>query len=231
MVPKIQASLSGLNTSIKSAPTIGGPVSSSDPIAQKTVGEVPPQVVDPSQFPELASLLTQYGVVSRIRRKLMLLSGKKGKILLAKNTIGAADNKGFVYLGVDFLQQYQNDPALLAGVMAHEWGHLVSNLIKHGPYADLSWDEIFELRREEEASADAFCGRTMPLMGYSVEPLVAFLTEGKDKKENHKYYSAHIRADIIRRAAATTAGRQAFSKRLFSSSVYSNPYTSILLIG
>ncbi|MBL7684759.1 MAG: hypothetical protein JNK65_01855 [Deltaproteobacteria bacterium] len=229
MISKIEASLSRLNTSIPS-PQVGGPVSRSSAEAKKSIGEVPPEIVDPKQYPHLAALATQYGVLARIRRKLVQLSGREGKIVLAKNTIGAADNKGLVYVGVDFLSQQQENPAILAGVMAHEWGHLCSNMAKYGNFDHLSWEELFEIRRDEEAAADAFAGRMMPLMGYSVEPIIQFLLKGQDKLGSHKYYNPQTRAEIIRRAAQTTLQRQNFSRKLFQSSVYSNPYTSVLFV-
>jgi len=229
MVPRIESSLSKLNTAVR-APTIGGPVSENAQVQKKSIGEIIPEMVDPAKYPQLAALLTQYGVINRIRRKLMTLSGKKGQVVLAKNTIGAADNKGIVYIGVDFLQDHQNDAATLAGVMAHEWGHLCSNLLKYGHFDNLTWDELFEIRRDEEASADAFAGRHLPLMGYSVEPIINFLLRGKDKLGSHKYYNPNMRAEIIRRAAQSTLERQNFAQRLFKSSIYSNPYTSVLFV-
>ncbi len=229
MISRIETNLTKLNTST-SSPSISTPPAASDKLSKKTIGEIAPKIVDPSQFPELAALLTHYGVISRIRRKLMTLCGKKGQIVLAENTIGAADNKGVVYLGVDFLSAHQNNPALLAGVMAHEWGHLISNLNKHGNLDHLNWDQLHEIRRDEEASADAFCGRIMPMMGYSVEPLVEFLEKSKEGSETQKYYSIPIRVEIIREATKITLQRQSFSKRLFASSVYPNPYNSTLII-
>jgi hypothetical protein len=231
-IPRIETGLTSLYTSIKTAPPIGGPISNSAEPQRKSIGEIPPQIVNPADYPALAALLTQYGVISRIRRKLTTLSGQKGRIVLAKNTVGAADNKGLVYLGVDFLEENQNNPSLIAGIMAHEWGHLLSTALKYGRFDHLSWDELFEIRREEEAAADAFCGRNLPLMGYSVEPLVQFLLQGKDKwgSHSHKYFNPQIRAQILRQAAQTTQERQNFSKKLFGSAVYANPYTSILLV-
>jgi hypothetical protein len=229
MVPRIEASLSKLNTAVKT-PTLGGPVSDNSQVQKKTIGEITPEMVDPTKYPELAALLTQYGAINRIRRKLITLSGRKGQVVLAKNTIGAADNKGVVYLGVDFLQEHQNDLSTLAGVMAHEWGHLCSNLLKYSHFNHLTWDELFEIRRDEEAAADAFAGRNLPLMGYSVEPIIQFLLSGSDKLGSHKYYNPQMRAEIIRRAAQSTLGRQNFAQRLFKSSIYPNPYTSVLFV-
>ncbi len=229
MISRVETGLSQLNSWMRTANPIGQAISHPSEITKKSIGEVPPQIVDASNYPQLAAMLTQYGMISVIRRKLITLSGQKGKIVLAKNTVGAADNKGQVYLGVEFLQENQNNSSIIAGVMAHEWGHLASAIAKYG-YDKLSWDEIFEIRREEEAFADAFCGRHMPLMGYSVEPLVEFLLKDKDRLGSHKYYKPETRAHILRRAAQASLDRQNFSQRLFGSAVYANPYTSILLV-
>jgi len=218
---------------MRTANPIGTASPSSPEVAKKSIGEVPPQIVDASKYPQLSAMLSQYGIVSVLRRKLMTLSGQDGQIVLAKNTVGAADNKGLVYLGVEFLQECMQDPAftaVLAGVMAHEWGHLKSSLKKYGNLDKLSWDEIFEIRRDEEAFADSFAGRNLPLMGYSVEPLIDFLMRDKDRMGSHKYYNPEIRAAILRRAALASQDRQNFSQRLFKNGIYANPYTSILLV-
>ncbi len=233
MIPRVETGLGKLNSWMRTATPIGSPSSQTSEVAKKSIGEVPPQIVEASKFPQLSAMLAQYGIISVLRRKLMTLSGQDARIVLAKNTVGAADNKGLVYLGVEFLQEMMHDPAfsaILAGVMAHEWGHLKSSLKKYGNLDQLTWDEIFEIRREEEAFADSFAGRNLPLMGYSVEPLVEFLMKDKDRLGSHKYFNPEIRASILRRAAQASQDRQNFSQKLFSKGVYANPYTSILLV-
>ncbi len=232
MISRVDTNLSKLSPWMKNPQSsAGAPIQpASERPVPKSIGEVAPKIVDPAHYPQLAALLGQFGFISSIRRRLTSLSGKKGQIVLAENTVGAADNKGLVYLGVDFLQDFQNESAVIAGVLAHEWGHLVSNLVKYGHFEDLNWDELIEIRREEEGSADAFCGRTLPLLGYSVEPLIEFLLKDKDKLGSHKYYDPQLRAQIIREAAKATLMRQYFSRKLFRTSVYPNPYNSVLLI-
>ncbi len=233
MVSKIETNLTKLNTNIPSSRPVGGPLSSSTGANRKSIGEVPPTIVNPADYPHLEHLVSFYGVVFGIFRKLKTLTkrnNKKDKVVLAKNTVGAADNKGVIYLGVDFLEEYQNNPAVIAGVLAHEWGHLLSNIAKYGSLDNLSWDEIFAIRKEEECGADAFCGRILPLMGYSVEPIIEFLMSKKDQhKESHKYYSPEGRAEIIRQAAQATLERQKLSREMFKKGTYTNPYNSILL--
>lgn len=233
MIPRVETGLGKLNSWMRTANPIGSASPSSPEVAKKSIGEVPPQIVEASKYPQLAAMLTQFGIISVMRRKLITLSGQDGKIVLAKNTVGAADNKGLVYLGVEFLQENMQDPAfasILAGVMAHEWGHLKSSLKKYGNLDKLTWDEIFEIRRDEEAFADSFAGRHLPLMGHSVEPLIDFLMKDKDRMGSHKYYNPEIRATILRKAAEASQDRQNFSQKLFGNSIYANPYTSILLV-
>lgn len=233
MVSKIETNLAQLNPGISTPKPISGPLSSPQGPNRKSIGDVAPTIVNPADYPHLEQLLSFYGVVSGIFRKLKTLTkrnNKKDKVVLAKNTVGAADNKGNIFLGVEFLEEYQNNSAVLAGVLAHEWGHLLSNTAKYGNLDNLSWDEIFGIRKEEECAADAFCGRILPLMGYSVEPIIEFLMSKKDQhKDSHKYYSPEGRAEIIRQAAKATLERQKISKEMFKKGIYTNPYNSILL--
>ncbi len=235
-IPKIEASLSKLQPWMPSPNVITAPPSSPTGPTQNVpgrvgIGEAAPILASFTNHPDLANLFTQYGLVNRIRRKLTTLSGKKAQIVLAENTIGAADNQGLVYLGADFLRAHQNDTALIAGVMAHEWGHLMSLLIKYANFDKFKWDELLKIRQEEEASADAFCGRILPLMGYSVEPLIEFLKYLDDGRESHKYFPVEMRIKILREASQCTFDRQVFARELFSKDrvIYPNPYTSILL--
>jgi hypothetical protein len=172
-------------------------------------------------------------MLQKIRRKLKGFSGKDcKKIILARNTIGSADDQGNLYLGVDFLRSHQNNEALLAGVMAHEWGHLISNLSQQGSLEHLNWNQIFELRRDEEASADVFCGRMMAMMDYSVEPICSFLREGEKNEKSSptlKYYAASIRIAMIEEAFRRHLARKDTTKKIFTERIYANPYTSRLI--
>ena len=175
MSMKVDTNLGKLPTWMSRPNNVGTPATPQEKPAPKSIGETPPIVANPADFPELMALMTHYGAIQKTRRKLKLLSGKDAKIVLAHNTVGAADNKGLVYLGVEFLKEHAANDPLLAAVMAHEWGHLISNMAKHGNLDHLSWEEIFQLRREEEAAADVFCGRMLAMMGYSIEPITKFL--------------------------------------------------------
>ncbi len=198
--------------------------------APKTLGEVPPVVERLADHPELAWMFAHYGTLQKMRRKLKQLSGKDAKIILARNTVGAADNKGHVYLGVEFLREHGENHPLIGAVMAHEWGHLISNMAKHGNLDHLTWDEIFGIRKEEEASADAFCGRMLALMGYSPEAICDFLKKAEKGNPTVKYYAAPIRAAIITEAHRRHSERKGMTQKLIPKRIYANPYTSRIIL-
>ncbi|HCU25875.1 MAG TPA: hypothetical protein DF383_12730 [Deltaproteobacteria bacterium] len=230
MTVKVETNLSKLPTWLKTSSSGGAPQVPAEGPQPKTLGETPPLVVRLSDYPELVHLFTHYGAIQKARRKLRLLSGKNGKVLLAKNTVGAADNLGNVYLGVEFLEEYGGNDALLHAVMAHEWGHLISNTSKHGNLDHLSWDEIFKLRREEEAAADVFCGRMLAMMGYPPDAIVDFLMRAENGNDTLKYYAAPIRGAIIQEAHRLHAQRSDLTQKLFKKSIYPNPYTSRIIL-
>lgn len=198
--------------------------------APKTLGDVAPVVEKREHHPDLEELFDHYGLLQKLRRKLKQLSGQDAKIVLAKNTIGAADNKGVVYLGVEFLRANRNNYPLIAAVMAHEWGHLISNMVKLGSLEHLSWEQIYALRRDEEASADVFCGRMLAMMGYPTEPICEFLHAAQEGNPTVKYYAAPIRAAIIVEAHRRHGQRKGMTKKLFPKRTYANPYTSRIIL-
>ncbi|MDX1385973.1 MAG: hypothetical protein R3257_00180 [bacterium] len=198
--------------------------------APKTLGDVPPVVEKLENHPDLAEHFTHYGLLQKLRRKLKQLSGQDAKIVLAKNTVAAADNKGVVYIGVEFLRENWRKEALIAAVLAHEWGHLISNMTKLGSLDHLSWDEIFALRKDEEAAADTFCGRMLAMMGYSPDPICEFLKSAEKASPTVKYYAAPIRAAIIQEAFRLHSQRKAMTKKLFPKRTYANPYTSRIIL-
>ena len=230
MTVKVETNLSKLPTWLKTSSAPAAPQSQPEAAQRKTLGETPPIVARLVDHPDLTNLFTHYGAIQKARRKLRLLSGKDGKVILAKNTVGAADNKGNVYLGVEFLQEHGGNDALLSAVMAHEWGHLISNTSKHGNLDHLSWDEIFKLRRDEEAAADVFCGRMLAMMGYSPDAIIQFLLGAEKGNETLKYYAAPIRGAIIQEAHRLHSQRDELTRRLFQKSIYPNPYTSRIIL-
>lgn len=172
---------------------------------RKLLGEPLPKTIDPRDLPrDLAALFATYGMLAKIKKKLEWISRRKGnRIIPAKNTIACVDDQDNIYMGVDFLERHHADEDLVAGIMAHEWGHMLSELAPGTDLSHLNWDELFELRRDEEAAADAFAGRALFQMGYEIERMIEFIKnlDKIDRKlKTQKYHSPELRARILRQA-------------------------------
>lgn len=181
---------------------------------RKVLGEPIPRLADPNTLkPELLAFFAPNGVLERIAKKLSLLAKRKHKkIVPAHNTVASVDEENVLYVGVEFLEKYGEDENLLAGVLAHEWGHMVSDLPKGVNWSHLTWDQLWELRREEEAYADGFAGRLLYLMGYKPEGMINFLKELQRKRNPKlptlKYHNTATRVAILQ--ASFEAQERAF---------------------
>lgn len=207
-------------------------------VFRKSFGEPIPQIVDISKNPFLTALFGQQGAAEKIRRKLVLLSRKGGKIVPAKGIVASAlsaseatGNQDLVFVGVEFLAEYHPQESTLAGILAHEWGHLVSEFPKGLNPDDFSMDQIFALRKEEEAAADSYAGKMLFWMDYEPEGLARFLSQPQVRHETYKYHSAGTRAAIIRQAFEEEKRKRASILRLrfFESPGYTNPFSARLL--
>lgn len=196
----------------------GGAVGNSTEI-RKILGEPIPQLVDPGAIPpHIAEMFAPGGLLDRIKRKLALISRKRGrKIIPAKNTIASVDEQDNVYVGVDFLEQHGENEALVAAVLAHEWGHMMSDVPRGVDWSYLTWDEIHAIRRDEEADADGFAGRALCLMGYKPDAMIKFLKDNDKKKRipSHKYHNTPTRVEILRESYLAEQRAIDVARRLF----------------
>jgi len=186
---------------------------------RKLLGDPKPTELDLDAIPpEIAALFAESGMLQKLRKKLEQITKKKAKRLAAtKGRVACVDEDDVVYVGVDFLEKYKNKEDLLAGIMAHEWGHLVENLPNEQELDKMNLEQLLELRREDEANADAYAGRMLYLMGYSVEDMVAFLKnlEKIEKKIiSKKYHPADIREAILKEAFAAQKRTEDTAKKL-----------------
>ena len=231
-VGKIENSLIGTSLRLIRSAKAGGTGTGSTPII-KGFGDPPPPLANIRHNPLLMSLFALQGLVDRLKKKLKRSSGKSGHIVPAKGIIACAGEEDAVYLGVEFLEKYHKEEETVAGVLAHEWGHLISKYTETFDPNELNWDQIWEIRKEEEARADAYAGRLLAKMGYTPEGLIRLLTHPKFIKETQKYYTPLDRAQFIRAAFAAqkrfelTAGRLQLFK---GGTVYTNPEQSRLIV-
>ena len=193
---------------------------------RKLLGEPAPEEVDLDSIPpELAALFTEGGMLQKIRKKLEGMTKKQAKrIAAAKGRVACVDEDDVVYVGVDFLEKYQNSEDLIAGIMAHEWGHMVSTLPSLDDLDKMSLDELLELRRDEEAGADVFAGRVLYVMGYSVDDMIEFLKsleKIKKKIKTKKYHPTEIREEILREAYKAQKKNEETAHKLFAATHWS----------
>lgn len=186
---------------------------------RKLLGDPKPEDVDLDSIPpEIAALFAQGGMLQKIRKKLESITKRNAKRLAAtRGRTACVDEDDVVYVGVDFLEKYKNREDLVAAVMAHEWGHIVSGLPTEEELEGMSYEQLMEVRREEEAGADAFAGRAVYLMGYSVDDMVEFLKnlERIEKKiQSKKYHPVEIREAILREAFAAQKKTEDTARRL-----------------
>lgn len=237
MIDKISTMLAQLPPNWMSRVTArAGQVGNPESELRKLMGDPLPTPLDPRDLPpELAALFATFGMLQKIKKKLEWISRRKGnKIIPAKNTIACIDADDNIYMGVDFLAEHKDDEDLIAGVMAHEWGHMLSEIAPGTDFSHLSWDELFEIRREEEAAADAFAGTALYQMNYKIDNMIVFF---KDKEEvdrklaNQKYHSPIVREEIIRQAYQAQVRAVEQIDKLFGSKTSGviNPQKSTLI--
>jgi hypothetical protein len=236
-IDKVSLAMAGPSSRLVPRVSAGGGRATSE-IFRKSFGDPVPKIVDISRNPFLQALFAQQGVVERIRRKLSALSRKKGRIVPAKGIVASALNAGpetnfedLVFVGVDFLEEYHPEEETIAGILAHEWGHLVSEFPNGLNPDELNWDQIFDLRKDEEGAADGYAGKMLFLMGYKPDGLVRFLNDPKNKKESLKYYSPETRAAIIRGAYSEAKRQKEQAERLIlvPRPTYPNPFAARLI--
>jgi len=187
---------------------------------RKLLGDPKPEELDLEKIPpEIAALFAEKGTLQKLRKKLEGITKKKAKRLAAtKGRVACVDEDDVVYVGVDFLEKYKNKEDLLAGVMAHEWGHMTSELPSEEVLDKMSYEQLMELRRDEEASADAFAGKALYIMGYSAEDMIEFLKSLENivkKIKSKKYHPVEIREAILREAFKLQKRNNETAKKIF----------------
>jgi len=214
-------------------PSISTPNSAGQERVQKTLGDPPPALADIREFPDHVRQSFAYdGLLRMIERKLNALTGEKYAIVPAQGDRVCIDEQGRVFVGRLFMEEnFQNHP-LVAGVLAHEWGHFPTRRQKRNLDA-LSWDEVYKIRRQEETLADMFCGRALFMLGYPIEPLINYLKKHENPNDKSpKYHTAESRGRVIVTTYGSQKKRSSMASNLqFSDDVYGDPIHTTRLIG
>ncbi len=228
--PSVQSTPLGM---ANQGPQVAAPVGKQ--ISEALFGRPTPRLLDPAQFPQLAAMLKQLG---RFRRKFSALAGdgdNEYQLLLADFPSAAVDAEGRIYMGAQFLEENRDSPEVILGALAHEIGHQPKRWRtgrrrrraedepetaggqrrerdEEQPDPDetrqLTPAQLDELCQVEETRADLFAGEALAELGYSVEPLIAYLAK-HEHGPHRRYLPALDRAEIIRQS---NAGRAAILK-------------------
>ena len=218
-------------TNLQNAPRISSGCPIQPGQESKSIGETPPIPLSLAEVGTLAALFGRGGIVAKLKRRLNRLKGKQCRVTPAKGTIACIDDNDLVYLGVEFLEEFQDQEDILAGVMAHEWGHACAERPKKKDVNELNWNQIFELRRAHETLADEISGRLLALMGYKPDNLIKFLTDEKKRTHNLKYHDPQTRAQIVQHGYQEEIKKIQLAQELFPSSEgsYRNNYQSKII--
>lgn len=225
---KIEA---GINLNLnRRSPTIDPSVGSPLPTtANKSLGDIIPVRLNLSQASYLAAAFGQAGKIRRLQDRLNYLKNKKCKVVPAKGTIACIDDEDIVYLGIEFLREHLDDDDVLAGVLAHEWGHACAKKPNQADLNRMTWDQIFKLRKEHENLADYTAGRLLALLGLKPDGIIDFLNQVQKGGETAKYHAPDTRAKIILAGYQREKELGGLATSLFPRQVYANHYHARLI--
>ncbi len=230
-IEKISAAMSRLPPPwMKRVESTGGNIGNTNEI-KKMMGEPIPRLAGQGEIPkEVAEMFEPGGMLERLRKKLAQISRKKGKKFIpAHDVVASVDEEDNIYVGIEFLERFGDDESLVAAILAHEWGHMMSDLPRGMDWSHLNWEQIYEIRRDEEGDADGFAGRALYLMGFPPDAMIDFLemlnNKAKRKKQlpSRKYHNTATRTAILREAYAAEKRAMEVAKRLFFSSRETGP--------
>jgi hypothetical protein len=183
-------------------------------VQQTLFGGVKPPLVDPAHYPMLAA---QIALLKKFRTKISTMAGDdedEYPMVLADGTIAMIDGDGRIYLGVRFLAEHGDEPAVLVGALAHEIGHRPKRWSQYKVPRELSREELQAICRVEEAKADTFAGMALAEMHLPADPIVEFLRT-IEERPHPEYFPAKVRGEIIRDAHASRAFRAEFRRKMF----------------
>lgn len=138
-------------------------------------------------------------------------------VRFAKDTIAMIDQRGVIYVGVSFLDEHEDNTALVVGVLAHEVGHRPKRWSSYKSERATSKEDLAKLCRLEETRADYFAGRALAAFALDVDPVCRFLIALSDPKAKgaHDYFPAPLRTEVIREGFADGRRQDAQKRSMF----------------
>ncbi len=208
----LRSNVGGQTGSARQSAQVGKPV----PLGQLLFGKVAPKKLDQRDYPHLKKKMQK---ARSMKRKLAFLAGDDDDeydLELADTEVAMIDEKGTIFLGAEFLEQFGDDDEILAGVLGHEVGHRPKTWPKVPEDIQLSLEDRHQLSREEEGKADWFAGRALAELGYGPDKICALL-EALDGRGNpsKNYYSVSTRQAIVQEAHGSQHRRRKNYKAMF----------------
>ena len=185
-------------------------------VAESLFSRPAPMLLVPSEFPELQAMLV---VLDKYRRKLAMMIGDRDEdytLALAQDTIAAIDERGIIFLGAQFLLAHKQHLDVVVGAIAHEIGHRPKRMRTLGQTdtRTLTAEQKQALLLHEEIRADSFAGRGLAELGFSCEPLIAFLRQ-VSVHPHPEYLPVAERAEVIRAGFEGRKARASSRRKLF----------------
>lgn len=187
------------NLTGQSPNTIGGRAAS-DPMVVLLFGKRPSKRVDRRKYPKLRKAMRKLEYVRDEIAERMGVPPKAFELELCEGNSAWVGRDGTIGIGVEFLEENEDDDELLVAVLAHEMGHQPWTW----PTEDISGlkrSEREHLHREEEAKADRFAGRMLAELSVSPEAVCRYLQQHEAFEKGNpsqEYYPAEVRARMIR---------------------------------
>jgi hypothetical protein len=211
------------STSVSTSTSLGGrtPALPSrvdvHPMSVLLFGKRPPKLVDKRKHPKLKKALRK---LEHIKEEITGLLGKSSEELsieLCEGSNASISRDGQIAVGVELLEEHQDDNDFLVGVLGHEIGHQPWSW----PDEDLSRltrKQLNQMYRDEEAKADRFAGRVLADLDSDPDAICRFLAahEAFEGKTAPDYYPAKVRVSMIRNAFRKRQKRREGKRRLLS---------------
>lgn len=189
-------------------------------VENRLFARVPPKLANPDAYADLLALLQW---LEKRKRQIAILRGDKPEeytLVLAEGGNAAIDADGVIFFGASLLRAYQDERAVLVGILAHEIGHRPKRWKEACYRQSESWTQaqIEQICRHEETRADLFAGMALAELGFPCHPLCEFLRRAGDGPRPHReYFPEAVRRDVIwgawrRRMARMKARKRHFPK-------------------
>lgn len=184
------------------------------PIAVLLFGKQPVRRLDRRKFPRLAKGMRKLELARDQISEILGVPSGTFEIDLAEGGNASISRDGRIAFGIELLEQHQDDPDVLVGVLGHEIGHQPWTWPR-GNLAGLKTAQLQQLYRQEEAKADRFAGRVLAELEMDPEPLCRLLLGDGRFEQGHslEYEPPEVRVRMIREAfqrrrRALEAGRR-----------------------